>query len=1287
MSVQENWEFWVDVGGTFTDCIGRAPDNAVSHCKILSTGIIKGRGTIGVTPDQFNDTNTIGYCSQFFRGFTFRLLDSNAAIVQEVSVKDFNHKTGTFTFANPLKTTTCLDAHVAYELFSGEEAPLTGIRKLMGLRLSEPIPKITLLLGTTLGTNALLERKGAKVALITTKGFADLLEIGTQARSDLFKLQPKKPEKLYESVYEIDERIDAEGHVLKPVDESEITGIFKILRQQRIASIAICLLNAYQNPVHEQLIANKARTCRFEHISVSTNLTQTIKLLDRGYTTVLDAYVSPVIHNFIKSLRAKVMDVDLRIMTSAGSLVAAERFFGKDSILSGPAGGVIGYSHIAKTAGFIKSVGFDMGGTSTDVSRFDKQHKYTYSFEKNGIRIVTPMLEIETIAAGGGSICRFDGQKLTVGPDSAGAYPGPVCYGNGGPLTLTDINLFNQKIDDRHFPLPLDYNAVERKILGLTSIVNATSSTRFSPWQLAHGFTQIANEKMAMAIKKISTTRGYDIHDYTLVSFGGAAGQHACAIAELLGVNRILLNPFSGVLSALGMGMADVHKFSERTVLCPLSDTAITHLNPQFEKLEKQLYREILDEGIPPERIRQPIRLLDLRYCGEESVITVEQPPDSTYSEAFKHLHQQLYGYSHSDRQIEIVTMRLEWVGVRKKFDAPVLPITRRKPKPDAHKIVYFKGISVEATVYFRDKLQPGDTLKGPAIVSENYSTIVIEPGWSGRLTEHNNVVLERQHQRQQPRIPKGSTKRDPIRLELYTNHFFDIASQMGLILQKTALSVNVKERLDFSCAVLDRTGNLVVNAPHIPVHLGAMDETVKALLRNIPSLAPGDVYLTNAPDLGGSHLPDMTVITPIFSDNKEELRLFTASRAHHAEIGGIRPGSACPFAKNLAEEGVVFRNLKVVEKGRLLETELLHILKSGPFPSRSPAENIADIRAAIAANNRGKEELLKLIEAYSWPVINAYIYHIKNAAEQKTRAMLSQLTPGRYAFTDRLDDGALITVCISVYSDTVTVDFTGSSKVNPNCLNATRAIVQSAALYCLRCLINDDIPLNSGVLNCVELILPSGMLNPPSHSDPKKHVAVVGGNVEISQRIVDVIFGALSVCAASQGTMNNLVFGNNRFGYYETICGGTGAGPDFHGTHAIHSHMTNTRITDIEVLERQYPVRIKRFQIRKRSGGPGKYHGGDGVVREIEFLAPLEVSLLTQRRLCAPFGLNGGKNGKPGRNLLYRNGQTDVEILPPLAQFSVCQGDRLVIKTPGGGGYGPVKTGKEIAGLSRARN
>lgn len=1264
--VAKNWKFSIDVGGTFTDCIGRTPDGKILTCKFLSSGIIKGK--IEKISKKINifDSNRIGEPVQFYQNYKINFLDRHGKIINQSKISEFYSEKGLLISEHEVN----LPEGTIYELYSGEEAPLICIRFLMGLRLDQPIGTVKVRLGTTKGTNALLERKGANIALITSKGFADVFEIGTQARPHLFALKIIKPELLYQEVIEIDERIDSEGNILKEISEREINSKLKTLINKGIKSIAICLLNSYKNSIHEKIIEKIAISHGFEHISVSASLTPTINFLNRGDTTIVDAYLSPVIKSYLASIRKKLPGAEIKLMTSAGGLIDAEYFNGKDTILSGPAGGVTGFSYAAKIAGYGKAIGFDMGGTSTDVSRYDGQYEYQFETEKAGVRIVAPMYAIETVAAGGGSICTFDGQKLLTGPESAGANPGPACYGRGGPLTITDINLFNGKIAEGNFPFSLDKESIIKHLENISLQIKSSLNTELSLREIADGFTEIANLKMAQAIKNISISRGYDVRDYILVSFGGAGGQHACSIARLLGIKKILLHPLAGILSAYGISMANISRFAEKTILKIFSDELLALLEPEFEKMENQLIKEILKEGISGENIKEPVRFLDLRYKGENSVITVSEPGNN-YIYLFERLHLQLYGHIHQGRDIEIVTLRVEARGAtmemkETKKDLPT--VTETPVDSEIFVTTYFKSIPYNTPVFPRETLKTGDKIIGPALITEKFSTIIIEPGWLAVVNQYNDLILDDLAAGQ--KAVTASTRRDPVRLELFNNIYTSIAARMGLTLQRTALSVNVKERLDFSCAILDAAGELIVNAPHIPVHLGAMSESVKALLNEIKEILPGDVYASNDPNLGGSHLPDITVITPVFAREGRKIIFFTASRAHHSEIGGLYPGSAYPFALNLSEEGVVLRNLKIVSNYQFLETALFRALTEAKYPSRSPAENIADIRAAIAANNTGANELLEMIENYSWPVIEAYMKYIKEAAEEKITGAIANFKSGTYEFNDSLDDGSPVCLKIIIDNKKMTMDFSGSGPVNKNSLNANKAIVKSAILYCLRCLINEDIPLNAGVLKPVNLILPEGMLNPPVNNDPEKCAAVFAGNVEISQRIVDVIFGTLGTAAASQGTMNNFVFGNELFGYYETICGGTGAGPGFSGTSAVHSHMTNTRLTDLEILEKQFPVRVRRFEIRRGSGGRGKFSGGDGVIREFEFLTDLQVSLLTQRRKKAPFGLMGGNDALPGKNILIKK-SGKISILEPLAQFRVSPGDIIEIHTPGGGGYG----------------
>jgi 5-oxoprolinase (ATP-hydrolysing) len=1261
------WQFWIDVGGTFTDCIARTPDGRITSCKVLSSGVVKAGisqsldGTRSLLPSltQFPD--------RFFDGYSARLLDRDGLVVAQRQVRRFTLADGRVEVDRPWETPVGSGARL--ELSAGEPAPVLAVRRLRGLGLRDPIGAIDVRLGTTRGTNALLERRGARTAFITTEGFGDILRIANQDRPELFDLEIRKPAELYEIVVELPERIAADGEVLRSLDRAVIARELARLKQRGIDSLAVCLMNAYKSAVHEELVAEEAERLGFARLSVSSRLAPTIKIVSRGDTTVVDGYLTPVIWEYVQSIADRMPEAGIKLMTSAGGLVERDAFTGKETILSGPAGGVVGFSGVARSAGMEQAIGFDMGGTSTDVSRFDGEFAYEFETKKAGVRIVAPMLAIETVAAGGGSICRFDGQKLAVGPQSAGADPGPACYGRGGPLALTDLNLYLGRLRPEYFPFDLDRRAVESRMSELRRQVVVATGRDPSPIELAEGLIRIANTNMAAAIKKISIARGYDVREYGLVSFGGAAGQHACAIARELGISRVLVHPYSGVLSAWGMGLADVRKFAVRTLLAEYGENTGAELRPLFDELEADLRRQILAEGIPPDRILEPKCQLELRYRGQSSTITVAPADGRSFAHEFERLHRQLYGHVFAGRPLEIVAVRVELVGAMDKPPEIVARAVDHAPDPETHVDAVFAGSSQSCGVFRRESLRPGARISAPALIIEETSTTVLEPGWGCRVTSRSDLLLE-DHVGPAKR-EEVSAEVDPIMLEVFNNQFAAIAEQMGVTLQRTALSVNVKERLDFSCAVFTPNGELVANAPHMPVHLGAMSECVKRVIEDVRDLSPGDVIATNDPMRGGSHLPDVTVVTPVYDISEERLLFFTASRAHHAEIGGIRPGSMPPDSCNLAQEGVLIRNLKVVRAGKPRLEALLRLLVGARWPSRAPDENVADVSAQIAANQAGVNHLLDVIERFGLEPTQAYMGHIQQAAERKMRASLRRLEDRDYEFADALDDGSPIRVRIVILGDRATIDFTGTGPVLETNLNANRAIVNAAVIYCFRCLIDEEIPLNSGVLAPVRIILPPCLLNPPEHDDPERCVAVAGGNVETSQRIVDVLLGALGLVAASQGTMNNVTFGNERFGYYETICGGAGAGSDFAGADAVHTHMTNTRLTDPEVLENQYPVRLVRFAIRGGSGGAGKHRGGDGVFREIEFLEPLELSILSQRRTRQPYGLAGGRPGAAGRNRLFRATSDAPEELPPVACARVRTGDRLVVETPGGGGWG----------------
>lgn len=1279
------WEFWIDVGGTFTDCLGRTPDGHIVSCKVLSSGITKGQVQSFLAADCFVDSNRIADPPEFWIGYEICFVDSTGEFQCSSKVVHFNALAGTFQTADPLPTS--LQPGCRYELSSDETAPLIAIRTLLKLRRDHEIPSVSVRLGTTRGTNALLTRTGARTAFVTTSGFGDILRIANQDRPKLFDLAIKKPEPLFESVIEIDERIGADGHVLKLLDRETVRRQLMVAKAAGIESLAICLLHSFAFPQHERVIADVAREIGFMEISRSSEVAPAIKIVSRGDTTVVDAYLNPILRRYLHSIQASLNPrqessprkssstfSQLKLMTSAGGLVGADLFTGKDSILSGPAGGVIGFSKVALAAGFEKAIGFDMGGTSTDVSRFDGRHELQYETRKAGVRIATPMLAIETVAAGGGSVCEFDGVKLTVGPASAGSDPGPTCYGRGGPLTVTDVNLFLGKILPQRFPFPLDLEAVAVQLQRLCDQIANSAGIRYSLHELAQGLVDVANANMIRPIRSISIAKGYHPRDYVLVNFGSAAGQHGCAVARALGIRQILSHPLAGLLSAYGIGLADVHRHAEQSVLKPYSENSLNDLEPLFHELEQRCRSTIAADEVPATSIFTVTRSLDLRYRGVETAINVPWAPDGDFVQRYEDLHRQLYGYVHTARPIEIAVARIELIVQQSPPIEPSQPVSLRHPVRESTTTTWFHGESTETAVFTRAQLQPGDSIDGPAIICEPTSTLVIDPGFQGQIRERGEIVITDLDGTATAcgNVQRDTDQADPILLEIFNNQFASIAEQMGITLQRTAISTNVKERLDFSCAIFSATGGLVVNAPHIPVHLGAMSETVQRTLQDNPTLSPGDVYVTNDPYRGGSHLPDVTVVTPVHDQNTGQLLLLTASRAHHAEIGGITPGSMPPFSKRLSEEGVLIRNFRLVERGQSNDAQLRELLLAGPYPTRAIEDNMADLAAQVAANQSGVQALLSLIQRESAAVVLAYMKHIQAAAERKTRLALSKVPDGIYTRTDHLDDGSPLTVTITIDGDRAEIDFTGTGPVLPGNLNANRAIVTAAVLYSIRCLIDEEIPLNSGVLAPITIRLPECFLNPPAHDDPAECAAIVGGNVETSQRIVDVLLGALGLAAASQGTMNNLTFGDETFGYYETICGGSGATANSAGADAVHTHMTNTRLTDPEVLERRYPVRIRRFSIRKGSGGAGQHRGGDGVIRQLEFLKPLNVSILSERRgPYPPFGMEGGNAGACGQNSLHRNDSGRNEDLGGKIQTVVQSGDVLTIETPGGGGFG----------------
>jgi len=1169
-----------------------------------------------------------------------------------------------------------------------EDAAIFALYRLLNLPLTENIPENvihSIRMGTTVATNALLERKGVPVCLVTTKGFRDILAIGFQSRPRIFALNIQKPGQLYQQVIGIDERIDHRGEILIPPDVTQIEKQLKHVFEQGIRSLAIVLLNSYQNDRHEKLVAKIAKKIGFTQISLSSQTMRVQKIVSRGDTTTVDAYLNPILRKYVQQVKKHTGAIPLKFMKSSGGLVDADSFTAKDAIISGPAGGVIGYAHIAKMLGIEKVIGFDMGGTSTDVSRYDSgQCEKVYETETAGVRIQTPMINVITVAAGGGSILHFDSLKLTVGPDSAGAFPGPACYRNGGPLALTDANLLLGRIIPHYFPKVfgtnhdqnLDEEVIRKKFQERSEQIFKSTGIRKTPEEVALGYIQIANENMAKPIKEISVARGFNVQEYTLACFGGAGAQHACAIARSLGIKKILLHPLAGVLSAYGMILADVIYEDTRAVLTPFIPQSVSKLDNTFKAIEQQLRSRVIDEGIKDEQIKVN-RYLDIRPVGSDTPETVVYHNYDDCKNQFQQQYQQHYGFL-PDLELEIVNIRIEVVGEQikpeeREFSLEIRSLDSQEAREQ--RPVYFDdGWHDRTPIFKRQQLKPGNELMGPAIIIEENSTIVIEPGFKAVVNSRGHILLEQIEALAHDQ--KIGTERDPIILEIFNNLFMSIAEQMGRALQRTAHSVNIKERLDFSCAVFDPYGGLVANAPHIPVHLGAMGESVAFILQqNQGKMQPGDVFVTNDPYHGGSHLPDVTVVTPVF-DNRNNLIFSVASRGHHADIGGITPGSMPPFSASLELEGVVIENYKLVSQGKFDEKGIRSLLLSSKYPARNLRERLSDLRAQVAANARGVQELQRLIQDYGLEVVQAYMQHVQDNAELAMRKAIANLPDGIHSASDFLDDGTRLQVSITINGDQARIDFTGTSPQIATNLNAPPAVTRAAILYVFRTLIEENVPLNAGCFKPLEIIIPQGTVLNPSTGK-----AVAGGNVETSQRIVDVLFRALKKVAASQGTMNNFTFGQQGYGYYETIAGGAGAGPGFDGADAVHTHMTNTRITDPEVLEHRYPeVRLEQFSIRQGSGGKGHYHGGDGVVRKIKFLKPSTVSILSERRVYSPYGLNGAEDGESGQNLLIRS-DGKIENLGAKIKLDVNDGDVVSIETPGGGGYN--LTSEQLAHLS----
>ncbi len=1268
-------QVWADVGGTFTDCFG-VENGLRRSLKVLSSGVVRSRilATKGnaVTVSLPHQPPT-----SFWNGAAFRLLQSGqcwqSGIVLQQPSQDQLILDQAINATNPDEWLIELDPAL--------EAPVLAAHLLLSVPLSQPLPTIDVRLGTTRGTNALLTRNGATVGLVTTHGFGDCLEIGEQNRPDLFALTIRKPEPLTRHVIEADERLTATGEILQPLDLESLAKPLTDWLQAGVTSLAICLLHAHVNSVHESMIADLASRLGFKNISVSNRVAPMIKLVSRAETTVLDAYLTPIIADYVARLdqqfnRHQVTETKsrLRLMTSAGNLVEAESFRGGDSILSGPAGGVVALGKISDEYAPGGVIGLDMGGTSTDVSRYAGKIPRDYESRKAGVRVLVPMMSIHTVAAGGGSICDVIDGRMTVGPQSAGAAPGPACYGRGGPLTVTDLNVILGRLPADRFPFPLDLNAANKRLRDVHAKLGADQFMQVE--DAAEGFLTIAVTHMAEAVRTVSTAQGTDPRHFTLVGFGGAAGGHLCAVAEALGMTRIIDHRDASLLSALGMGLADVGRIRSRGVYRMLDEIEDAQWTAMLDTVGEETTRSLVNETETIENLRFQFEA-DVRYQGTEAALTLAAYPLADLAQRFHAAHRTAFGYDQPDRSIEVATVRCESTtpstASLDPAESVMLTVSSATPATRTTS-VHIHGNRQPLPLHFRNQVEAGASIVGPAIVVDDNSTLVIDPGWVATKTATHSFELQWTATRS--RHDELHNQIDAVTVEVVARRMQGIADSMGERLRRTAASVNIRQRLDYSCAIFTADGALIANAPHVPVHLGAMGHTVREIRKVFPMMSAGDVYVSNNPYAGGSHLPDVTVVTPVFCDSAAVSvagipNFYVASRAHHAEIGGKTPGSMPPDATCLGEEGVVIDTFALRRGGVDSLDSLRSLLVSGLYPSRDPDTNLADIAAQRAAGMLGCTYLTQLVAAMGRQRVDACVTTLFQHADDLVSRWIGSLSADPFVFQDSLDDGTKIAVALTRTKDRLTIDFTGTSPVHPGCFNATPAIVTAATIYVLRCVIGGTLPMNDGIMQRIDFILPVGLLNPPPGQSSSASPAVVAGNVETSMRIVDCLLGALGLVAASQGTMNNVLIGDANFGYYETIGGGAGASPEGDGASGVHTHMTNTRITDPEVYEARYPIRLWRFQIRDGSGGAGLHRGGDGLLREIEFLRPLSLAMITNRRgTHHPYGLAGGASGLPGENLLIRSGGETVE-LPAAVTLLVQAHDRLIIKTPGGGGWG----------------
>ncbi|MFD4035238.1 hydantoinase B/oxoprolinase family protein [Streptomyces sp. NPDC058637] len=1197
------WEFWIDRGGTFTDVVGRDPGGHLVTRKLLSHD-----------PDRYRD------------------------------------------------------------------AAVAGIRMLLGLGPRDPVPADRVAgvkMGTTVATNALLERRGEPTVLVITEGFRDALRIAYQNRPRLFDRRILLPEAVYDRVIEVPERIDAQGRTVKPLDRTAVARRLGEAWAQGIRSAAIVLMHGYRHPGHERTVAEAAREAGFTQVSCSHEVSPLIRLVPRGDTTVVDAYLSPILRRYVEEVAAELSGIRLMFMQSNGGLREAAHFRGKDAVLSGPAGGVVGMVRTSGQAGHDRVIGFDMGGTSTDVSHYAGEFERELGTQVAGVRMRAPMMSIHTVAAGGGSVLHFDGRRYRVGPDSAGADPGPACYRRGGPLTVTDANVMLGRIRPAHFPavfgpdgdLPLDEDTVRERFEALAREVATATGQHRTAAETAAGFLEIAVLNMANAVKKISVQRGHDITRYALTSFGGAGGQHACAVADALGIGTVLVPPLAGVLSAYGIGLADATAMREQSVEAELHEETRTRVGELCDDLAERTRAELRADRIPDPAIGTRARVL-LRYAGTDASLPVGLGTVAAMTDAFTAAHRTRYGFTMDKPLVaEAVTVEATGkAGPHAPHRAGGASGDGTPPEPLATVRTFTGGRWQDTGLHRRGELRPEDTVTGPAVVAEDDATTVVDPGWQATAGPAGHLVLHRVSPR--PGRTAVGTRVDPVMLEVFNNLFMSIAEQMGVRLESTAHSVNIKERLDFSCALFDADGNLVANAPHIPVHLGSMGESIKEVLRrNADALRPGDVYAVNDPYHGGTHLPDVTVVTPVFDEPEDgqepRLRFLVASRGHHAEIGGITPGSMPAFSRTIHEEGVLFDNWLLVRDGELREAETWELLTTAAYPSRDPGTNLADLRAQIAANEKGIAELRRMTGQFGQDVVEAYMGHVQDNAEESVRRIVAGLDDGTCRY--ETDNGAVIEVTVTVdrTARSAVLDFAGTSAQQPGNFNAPKSVVMAAVLYVFRTLVAEDIPLNSGCLKPLDIRVPEGSMLAPVHP-----AATVAGNVETSQAVTGALYAALGVQAEGSGTMNNLTFGNDRVQYYETVASGSGAGDGFDGTDAVQTHMTNSRLTDPEILELRYPVLLESFGVRPDSGGTGRWHGGRGTERRIRFLEPVTVALLSGHRRVAPYGMAGGGPGALGDQHVERADGT-VTPLNGCDTADLDTGDVLVLRTPGGGGYG----------------